>query len=239
VYKEKWGMLGIHDALVFPRIVLVERDLLEERGVNKIYETRLYRVDWDKFDLILAKKVDRVHSLNKIAGIQTPYIQVLPEDYEQKIRDARFIINEPTLKEINRNCYMAALEADRIDFNKYVIDDYYRIVYAYIRVVFKQISDCLYDPDSNYYSRDRVRKSILRYSMLYKFWGHQIGFAMLWKFSGLKELDDQLNSESVNHNLEEAEKRKLDREKAHLCAFIRDMHEYFVSVLKKSSVEVK
>lgn len=194
-------MLGIRHELVFPRIRWAGEGPLAKGNVDK--HTQIYRLDWEAFDETLLKQHKRWNR-RCWPGLEIPFHSVLPERYDQLLRNARFALNQTYELEIQRNC-RRALEEWNIyrGFDTNVRETCLETGQAHAWVAFYLLNDCLYDEETKYYDRG-PQSWLLNHAMVYKFWGHQTGGGLLWRNARFEQLLDRVSGDHVSSDVRDA-----------------------------------
>jgi len=103
----------------------------------------------------------------------------LPGIWDTKITELQFMLSPQYLKEIYDNVDQASLEwSSHRPFDTMVRDFCVAPAIAHVYVAFKLICDCVYDPETRFYSRDSAR-ILFPHAMCYKFWMNQTGCGLV------------------------------------------------------------
>ena len=155
--------------------------------------TELYTLDWEKIDQSKKEhflKHDRVCSDMFFPG-------TLPTEYDKWVKKMIFAIPSHYLKEIRKSSYKALTEWD----GDYPFDTSMREMclgpaIAHVFVAFRLISDCLYDPVTNYFSREPI-KIISTQALLYKFWSFQTGRGLVKGHSKFYKIEWMIKDQDI------------------------------------------
>lgn len=187
-------MLRMRNKLVFPEIKFVQKDELIPKGKAKYEKTNrpkkvsIYRLDWKSFDAILK---DRQQKRKKLKS--QIYEKALPEQYECLLENALFALDNDYIQEIQRNCKQAVIEWNtERSFDTIIREICLEPAIAHIRVAFKLLGDCLYDPDTKYFWHKPSQYFIPK-AMIYKFWRHQTGGALPQHHAQLNKLKERID----------------------------------------------
>jgi hypothetical protein len=119
-----------------------------------------------------------------------PFPGTLPASLKNTIENQLYAIPENFLKEI-RLCSLKA--AEEIGTRGLVASRPNSLpppttpAISFILNAFNILADCVYDPDTNYFSRSNI-KYVLAYILAFKFWAHQIPPTILDRYAGLRDL---------------------------------------------------
>ena len=148
--------------------------------------TGLYTLDWEKVDQSKKDhflKNDAVDSNMKFPG-------TLPKEYDEYVRKMTFAIPDFYLREIRNQSYMALTEWNgNYPFDTVIREMCLKPAIAHTYVAFRLISDCLYDPITNYFSREPM-KIIAPQVLLYKFWVFQTGRGLIRDHAEFRMIED-------------------------------------------------
>jgi hypothetical protein len=168
-------MLGTGvNRLLFPRLRFVQQDTMTTQGATRTRPVELYRLDWTAFDNSLKERHDRRLEKHH-PGVFVPFISGLPPLYDGYVQGYHFALDNYYIDEIRRCARQADSEwTTQRAFDTMIRDLCLEPAIAYVMVAFKLLADCIYDPDTQYFSRcpDRYYAA---HAMAHKFWHHQTG----------------------------------------------------------------
>ena len=164
-------MLRLSHSLSFPLLLRVgetEFSSWQEKGNS----TTLYRLDWSRLDSEREQRWLKWHSEARSSDqkfVLATYPGSLPEPYDSMVKAMIFSVPGKYLDEIRRNCRMAAVEwATERHFDTMIREVCLKPAIAYAYTAFRLLTDCLYDPKTNYFSR-QDEKAYAPQALLYKF----------------------------------------------------------------------
>jgi len=151
-----------------------------------------YRLHWDGFDAKLKEKHEawakQYHPEQPI-----PWVPALPPEYEQKIREAKFIISHEYMREIKRMSQAALMEWNiSRGFDTNIREQCLRPAIEFVKCAFMLLADSLYDEETQYYSRG-IKGWVMKYIMAWKFWMYQTGRGCVYDHAGMDELKRRAN----------------------------------------------
>lgn len=138
--------------------------------------TNLYKLDWSQTDKIKENRLKEGH-----------FCGTLPEVLKDWSDGKVFAITEAYLKEIRHYTLRSAEEWDR----KNKLPDRSPAIaptVCYIQNAFHLLSDCLYDPITNYFSRSE-EKFIAPFILSFRFWAYQTNPKNIKLYSNLSGLE--------------------------------------------------
>ena len=158
---------------------------------NHDEQIRVYTIDWATIDRI---KEERWAELINCFPPPYPFPDTLPASLKNIINDQLYAIPGSFLKEI-RLCSLKAAEeigtGDLAAFRPNPLPPPMIPAVSFILNAFNILADCVYDSDTNYFSRSNI-KYILANILAYKFWAFQISPTNLERYSGLRDLSIEL-----------------------------------------------
>lgn len=208
-------MLGMKSNLYFPFLEFVREDvqirpaskMAAEAGcegaVNRKIEiprkerpTRIYRLDWESFD---EKKHAQFLDWCKRCGHdheRFPFAVSLPEPYESEVKGYLFALSGGYKAEIIRNAQRAREEwSIARPFDSVICEGCVKPAIEHAKVAFFLLSDCIWDPETKYWRRDRIGP-LSTSLMAYRFWLNQTGNGMVWYHAGFASLNRQFTLEN-------------------------------------------
>jgi hypothetical protein len=173
-------MLHLHKSLLFPTLVYLED--IKFKNLPSNLKTSVYKLDWAKIEEIklnqwLKQRPDKL-SITSFCG-------TIPDSIKTWIDNMQFVLSEEYLQEI-RHCSMKSVEEwDRKrPPAKHGLDPAIAPAISYIDTAFHLLADCLYDPETKFYSRSGI-KMIAPYTLLYRFWAHQTEYWNITQWTNL------------------------------------------------------
>lgn len=215
-------MLRLTHPLYFPQISRIGETHFKSWSENDSEKTvNIYKLDWSQID-----KFKKENFYKHIANSSDEkYFGSIPEPYDSWVQDLQFVVPRDYLEEIRKCSKKAAMRWG----NEYPFDTMIREIclepaISFVNVAFRLLSDCLYDSETNYFSRDSSRK-IVTQALLYKFWRDQTGRGLVRDHAYF----DKLNK-MMKYVLED---KNQDKERNKLVSIIRD----FLKVIDKFEEE--
>ncbi len=186
-------MLSRTNKLFFPRLERIGEFKMVRRvdGVQKITTENGYRLDWSKQEETIRKKHEDWRSKYHPEK-DLPYVPQLPAEYDEWVKSLLFAIPINYLREIKRMAQVGLEDWDHYrPFDTMIREQCLEPAKAMIRCAFILLSDCVYNPEVEYYSR-QSKVSLAEYVMPYKFWSHQTGRGVIRYNADLDELEKRL-----------------------------------------------
>jgi hypothetical protein len=161
-------MLRLPKSLLFPSLTHLED--VSFKNMPTGLKTGVFKLDWAKTDEI---KLDRWKEQFPCSPAPVPFCGTLPNDLMSWVDSMRFALSEDYLQEI-RHCSMkAAKEWDRKrPVAKHGVDPAVGPTISYVDSAFQLLSDCLFDPETHFYSRSGL-KLVAPYVLSHRFWAYQ------------------------------------------------------------------
>jgi hypothetical protein len=180
-------MVHLHGSLLFPSLVLINKVQFKSWNTNTNDKTTfVYKLDWEKIDNIKKENWKR----NKQQTSESEFPGTLPQKYNKFVNDLQFSIPTQYMDEIRRNSRQAQLEwATNRHFDTTIKEICLQPSIEYAYVAFRLLTDCLYDPKTNYFYRGH-NKSFATQALLYKFWAHQTGRSMIRNNAKFNKIND-------------------------------------------------
>jgi hypothetical protein len=166
-------MLRLSKTLLFPSLIPSGEAQFKNLPGGS---TNLYKLDWSQTDRIKE---------NRLKG--GPFCGTLPEVLKDWSDRRIFAITEAYLKEIRHYTLRSAEEWDR----KSKLPDRSPAIapaICYIQNAFHLLSDCIYDPETNYFSRSE-EKFIAPFILSFRFWAYQTDPKNIKLYSNLSGLE--------------------------------------------------
>jgi hypothetical protein len=181
-------MLRFSKNLLFP--ALKPQKLISFKNQNA--QIRIYTLDWIAIDKI--KEERWADNLNCFPPV-TPFPGTLPAELGGIVNNQSYAIPDDFMQEIRLCSLKAAEEWSRQTptFKPNLLSTSINPAISFILTAFNILSDCAYDPVTNYFSRTPI-KNALPYILAYKFWAFQINHNILERYSGLKDFDFELKN---------------------------------------------
>jgi hypothetical protein len=175
-------MLGfVNKRYYFPNLVYVGEANFKSRSEQNT--TNIFKLDWSNSEKKKKRNFDKWRENKDIE-----YVPSCSEYWSNYLDNLLFVIPNNYMYEINR-CSNEALREKTVkkQFDTMIRDYCHNITETYIDVAFYLISDCIYDPKTNYFSREHDRR-IVKAVMLWKFWAHQIGLGLIEYISKINKI---------------------------------------------------
>jgi len=189
-------MLGnLTSSLVFPHLKYIGHTVFNN-DISKT-ERSLYYLDWTIKDQKCEEKHNkwlRDHWKDK----NIPLSPSLPEKYEVWVKNLQFAIPPDYMEEIIRNSREGLQEWNiQRCFDTNVREFCLKPAIAHIYSAFYLMSDCIYDPKTNYYIRG-TDKIMAQHLLTYRFWMHQTGRGCVWDHAFMDDLRSKNGYEIVD-----------------------------------------
>lgn len=206
-------MLGISSSLYFPRFRYLNRVYFNkrDRSASNLKLTdgiALYSLDWTPKDQACEEYHQKwlQEHWNKC---KIPFMPSLPEKYDTWIKSLTFAISHSYMNEITRNTRRGFEEWNiQRSFDTNIREYCLKPAIWHIYIAFYLISDCVYDPESNYYSRNYNENILIPHCLAYKFWAHQTGRGCIAEHADFDALKFQLRFlGNENNRLYDSENR--------------------------------
>ncbi len=218
-------MLG-NERLYFPIIKHIGDVIIGHDDEGE--ERSCYTLDWSLQEQKLRdshqKWVEEFHSNE---AHKFPFIETLPEKYDELVKSTLFAIDNDYMKEIRRNAVRASEEwgLDR-PFDTVIRDQCLKASEAHVWISFMLLSDCMYDPETKSLAN---HKSVIQHAMVYKLWVHQTGNGLIW---GKAKMDDLgLPDEEVMDAIPDFMKQDWEEEAEGFGDFLKAMEQHFRSLI--------
>lgn len=182
-------MLKLERRLYFPRLVKIGETTFKSWGESQ-ETTSVYELNWDEKERAMKGKHEKWLKGHH-PSFNIPFMDDLPEPYNQWMRKMQYAIPVKYLREIRRCAQMAVFEFN----NPRSFDTMIREIclgpgIKFVYVAFRLIADCLYDPNTEYFYRGED-KVFLDNALLYKFWMNQTGRGVVWEHAEMDRLSDR------------------------------------------------
>lgn len=177
--------------LYFPEMVCVGETSLKIND-EESRTLPIYKLDWTEKEIAVGKKHEawlrKYHPDTKMSIVGF-YGNELPSPYGSWINEMQYVISPEYKREIRR-CAEQALGEWNIKrpFDTSIREMCLGPAIEFVKIAFRLLADCAYDPKTNYYYR-KSDKRILSPALLYKFWINQTGGGMTWFHAGLDYLE--------------------------------------------------
>lgn len=174
--------------LIFPTLKHegeVSFDKGNRTGARK--NTSIFSLDWSKKEPKLQETIP-----NAMKHIT---FKDLPDKWDEYVKSRIFAIPVNYLDEIHHHSQQAASEWNRspLSFDTMMRDICISPAKGHVTAAFKLLWDCVYDVETEYYSRNFLDQLTLDHLMIYKFWSGQTGRGLLWKNAEMDEIEFILN----------------------------------------------
>lgn len=161
-------MLKMPQTLLFPTITHLGK--IQFKNLPSSLKTSLYKIDWSKIEEI---KYNNWKKQLNCSPSPVVYCDTLPAGIKTWANDMQFALSEEYLQEIRHCSTKAAEEWNRErPIAHQGIDPAIGPTISYVDTAFQLLSDCLYDPETNYFSRSG-EKLIAPYALICRFWAYQ------------------------------------------------------------------
>ena len=195
VVRTKGGAQMLHTSrpLYFPALNRFGETSFKSHSDQEGYKTtELYTLNWEKLDLLKKAEFSK-HALTH----DSAFPGTLPEEYDGLVKKMIFAIPSSYLKEIRRSSYKALTEWDGdYSFDTVIREMCLQPAIAHVQVAFRLIADCLYDPATNYFSREPI-KIIATQALLYKFWAFQTGRGLIREHANFEVIERLVNGRNI------------------------------------------
>jgi hypothetical protein len=172
-------MLRLPKNLLFPTLVhLNEVNFKKLSSKGKI---GVYRLDWAKINEIKHERWKEQFPPSSVS-----FIGSLPEDLRHWVDRMQFALSEDYLQEIRYCSIKAAEEWDRKRPITHGMDPAIGPTLSFVSTAFHLLSDCLFDPDTEYYSRSGT-KAIAPFILSYNFWAYQTEYWQVKQWANLPD----------------------------------------------------
>jgi hypothetical protein len=171
-------MLRLPKNPLFPTLVFVKN--VEFKKLQSGNKTGVYCLDWEKIEGI---KHERWANQFPCNPAPVTYCDCIPESQKKWVDGMQFLLSEEYLNEIRHCCFKAAEEWERTR----PIDPAINPALAYIDTAFHLLADCLFDSETEYYSRSGI-KMLAPFILTYRFWAYQIPWWSVQHWVNLPEL---------------------------------------------------
>lgn len=184
-------MLTKSHPLYFPKLKFIKEGQLvhKDNGGESGRPINIYSLDWSKQEKFIEEKHEnwknKYHPTKKL-----PFIGQLPKEWEAWIKSLVFAIDDYYLREIRfwtQNALMFWSRRNYASADTVVREYCLNPAIEMIDVAFFLIGDCVYDMQTQYFSRSS-KKYLTNNVMLYKFWAYQTGRGLLWDRANLDAL---------------------------------------------------
>jgi hypothetical protein len=164
-------MLNFHNVLHFPRLVWVNKITFTSANSK---QCSVYKLDWEKFDQVMYDQWAEWKKNAQSSKLEWKY--ALEPEYERILHETRFALPKSYLDEIHRMCTQAMVEWNmERSFDTNIREMCLEPAICFIKCAFKLLSDCIYDPEKNYYSRNYDQDLLVPHILMFRFWQHQTG----------------------------------------------------------------
>lgn len=177
-------MLYVNHRLLFPSLVYQGDFTIKEPSTSKedgrpgwTKKVRLYKLDWEKIELEKERK-HKKWNRTQWPDRKVPYINTLPEELDEEIKNIIFALSQGYLNEIRR-CSQQGLVEWNVSrpFDTVIREMCLEIPEKYIQTAFGLMADCVFDEGTGYWKHGNRRE--IACLMLYKFWCNQTGRGLL------------------------------------------------------------
>jgi hypothetical protein len=176
-------MLRLPKNPLFPTLVFVKD--VEFKKLQSGHKTGVYCLDWTKIEGIKHERWAEQFPCNPAP---VTYCDCIPESQKKWVDGMQFLLSEEYLNEIRHCCFKAAEEWERNrPITKQGIVPVLHPAIAYIDTAFHLLADCLFDPETEYYSRSGI-KMVTPFILTYRFWAYQTTFWNIKQWVNLPEL---------------------------------------------------
>lgn len=206
--------------LIFPKL----RFLSEVQIGKHETEACVYSLDWAKKKEIIRERHERWwerHWADSHGKEPPPCLLGLPEPWETWAEALQFALSSEYGREVRRCSQAARFEwsAER-HFDTVIREACLKPATAFVETAFMLVADCVYDPETSYFSRDS-RRGVVRAALLLKFWIGETGRGLYLRNAGIWRLEENLAKESLGH--------RSDEERAETSAFVSAVREHLAS----------
>lgn len=184
-------MLRLHNSLMFPSLVRKGEAKFKSHSDSE-KTTTVYTLDWSYMDEARAKKwVKWRERWNDIRTVDE-FHGSLPPKYDEWVKSLQFALPMSYLEQIRKNTRDAVVGwGTEYHFDTMIRETCLKPAIANTLVAFKLLSDCVYDPETSYFSRNDNRIYATQ-AMLYKFWVGQTGRGLIKDHADFGRLDHLL-----------------------------------------------
>jgi len=180
-------MLSYPHPLYFPKIINTGRST-QQGTSNKFYS--IYTLEWEQKENTCRKKHEE-WNLEHWKNQPIPFIPSLPQDIDIWITNMKFVIPSVYRKEINRNARRCIQEWNvNRPFDTNVREYCLKTAETHAFIAFYLLEDCAWDISNNcYYRKEHDDRFLVKHTLAYKFWAHQIGRGCVRENARLDELE--------------------------------------------------
>ena len=169
-------MLRYTNQLLFPTLKLI--------SIQNDIKNNLYQLDWTDVDTLKKEKWLKTHQLTSDQFFQG----TIPVFLKAWVDDMQFAIPQGILDEI-RHCSLKAEEewGRRKPETRWEPIPTRGPAISYVQSAFTLLADCLFDPETNNFSRDS-RKILVPCILIHRFWSYQTKPDNLMLYTGFQDL---------------------------------------------------
>jgi len=216
-------MYKLEHILHFPKLVRKGETSFKSWGETQ-KTTDIYELSWHWKETILRE--NHMKWLKQsYPHLDIPFIDDLPEPYNQWMRKMQYAIPAKYLYEIRRCVQMAKVEYNIYrPFDTAIRDMCLDPGIKFVYVAFRLVADCAYDPKTGYFYRGED-KAFLTNALLFKFWMNQTGRGMIWQHAEMGKLLSRVERMKEDSSLKEK-----------MSEFIHAIENQIICVIKEFNV---